>query len=202
MEIAAVDSPPLARATLVRALYPVRACLRDGSVITIRPIGPDDAEREQAFVHALSPESRYFRFMSALKELAPETLYRFTHPDFEREVALVALVDTPGAELQQIGVARCIVQGDNDEAEFAVVVADAWHGKGVGRRLMCELIRAARALGITRLWGDVLATNHRMLGLMHALGFAIMAAPEDALLRKVVKSLGDKAAQKDLTHAT
>jgi len=198
MGAAAVDSAALSRATLVRALYPVRAWLRDGTGITIRPIGPEDAQREQAFVQALSQESRYFRFMSTLKELSAQTLYRFTHPDFEHEVALVALIETAGAEPVQIGVARCVVQDDR-EAEFAVVVADAWHGKGVGKRLMCELMRAARAAGVTQLWGAVLATNHRMLALMQTLGFTIAPAPEDALLRKVVKSLGR---EKDPIHAT
>jgi hypothetical protein len=72
-------------------LYPVRARLREGTAITIRPIRPDDTLREQAFMQALSPQSRYFRFMSTPRELPPDMLYRFTHPDVDREVALVAL---------------------------------------------------------------------------------------------------------------
>lgn len=190
------------RASRVRSLYPVRACLRDGTAITIRPIGPEDAQREQAFVRALSLESRYFRFMSTLRELSPETLYRFTHPDFDREVALVALCEEAGG-LRQIGVARCIVQGEERSAEFAIVIADDWQTRGVGKRLMCELMRAARAAGITRIWGDVLASNHRMLALMHTLGFDIASVPEDALLRRVVRNMeAEPAGQKDFVHAT
>jgi acetyltransferase len=190
------------RAARVRSLYPVRACLRDGTVITLRPIGPEDELREQAFVQALSPDSRYFRFMSTLRELPPDILYRFTHPDFEREVALVALCENE-REPRQIGVARCIVQGPERDAEFAVVVADDWQARGVGKRLMYELMRAARAAGITRLWGDVLASNHRMLALMHTLGFDIVRVSEDALLRRVVKNLEEEpAGHKDLVHAT
>ena len=190
------------RAARVHSLYPVRACLRDGTAITIRPIGPEDAQREQAFVQALSLESRYFRFMSTLRELSPETLYRFTHPDFDREVALVALCEEAGG-VRQIGVARCIVQGEARSAEFAIVVADDWQTRGVGNRLMCELMRAARAAGITRIWGDVLASNHRMLALMHALGFDIASVPEDALLRRVVRNIeAEPAGQKDFVHAT
>ena len=94
--------PELGRAAQVRSLYPVRVRLRDGSEITIRPIGPQDAQREQAFVLALSPQTRYFRFMSTLRELPPETLYRFTHPDFDHEIALVALVGEEPA-VRQIG---------------------------------------------------------------------------------------------------
>jgi acetyltransferase len=189
-------------ATLVRSLYPVRARLRDGTVITIRPIGPQDAQREQAFVRSLSPESRYFRFMSTLRELPPETLYRFTHPDFSREVALVALSEEADGP-RQIGVARCVALNTDRQAEFAVVVADDWQGRGVGKRLLYELMRAARAAGIKQIWGDVLAANHRMLALMHTLGFAIVRVPEDALLRRAVKVIEpEPAGQKDLSHAT
>src|SRR5262245_64846952 len=91
MQAATSASPSPAGGASGRALYPVRARLRDGSEIVIRPIGPEDAEREQAFVRALSPQSRYFRFMSGLRELPADMLYRFTHTDFERELALVAL---------------------------------------------------------------------------------------------------------------
>lgn len=169
-----------------RALYPVRARLRDGTDIMIRPIGPEDAEREQAFVRALSPASRYFRFMNTLRELAPDMLYRFTHPDFERELALVA-VSGDDADARLIGVARCVADPDRTGAEFALAVADEWQNRGVGTRLLCELMRAARAVGIRRIWGEILASNAPMLGLMGSLDFEIGPAPEDALLRRAIK---------------
>jgi acetyltransferase len=181
-----VLSNPAESPSRATALYPVRARLRDGSDIVIRPIGPEDAEREQAFVRALSPESRYFRFMVTLRELPPDMLYRFTHPDFERELALVAVAGE-GAASRLIGVARCVADPDRTGAEFALAVADAWQNRGVGTRLMCELMRAARALGIQRLWGEILASNVRMLGLMSSLGFEIEGAPDDPLLRRAAR---------------
>jgi acetyltransferase len=153
--------------------------LRDGTRIVIRPIRPEDAEREQAFVGALSAESRYFRFMITLRELPPDMLYRFTHPDFQRELALVAVAGHDAAS-PLIGVTRCV-------AEFALAVADEWQNRGVGTRLLCELMRDARAIGIRRLWGEVLATNVRMLGLMTSLGFGIEPAPHDPLLRRAAR---------------
>jgi acetyltransferase len=172
----------------IQSLYPVRTRLRDGTEIVIRPIGPGDAEREQAFVRSLSPESRYFRFMSALRELPADMLYRFTHPDFRHELALVALIGE-GEDARQIGVARCVGEAGRTSAEFAVVVADDWQNRGVGSRLLCELMRAAHAVGLTQIWGDILATNHRMLGLMASLGFEIQAVPEDPLLRRALKTI-------------
>src|SRR3954453_1595608 len=189
------------RSATIRSLYPVRASLRDGSEIVIRLMGPEDAPSEQAFVQALSAESRYFRFMSTLRELPAETLHRFTHPDLDREVALIALAGVP-AERRQIGVARCIAQAGELDAEFAVVVADDWQRRGVGKRLLCELMRAARAAGFTGLWGNVLASNERMLALMRALEFDISRVPEDAMLRRAAKNINtEAAAHKDLTHA-
>ncbi len=188
MDIASANSVPLppGNRSRARALYPVRARLRDGTEIVIRPIGPEDAEREQAFVRALSPESRYFRFMITLRELPPDMLYRFTHPDFERELALVA-VTGEGVASRLIGVTRCVADSDGTDAEFALAVADEWQNRGVGTRLMCELMRAARAVGIRRIWGEILASNVRMLGLMGSLGFEIEPVRGDPLLRRAVK---------------
>ena len=188
MHVVPSTSAQLATGNLspARRIYPVRAGLRDGTDILIRPIGPEDAEREQAFVRGLSTESRYFRFMSALRELPPDMLYRFTHPDFQRELALVAVVGEDAAS-RLVGVARCVADPDGTGAEFALAVADEWQNRGVGTRLLGELMCAARAIGLQRIWGEILATNVRMLGLMAALGFEIESAPGDALLRRAIR---------------
>ena len=168
--------------------YPIEAKLRNGIRVTIRPIEPEDAQREQAFVRGLSPESRYFRFMNTLRELSPQMLERFTHPDAVREIALVALTGE-SSSAQQIGVARCARMQDRNASEFALVVADAFQGQGLGRLLMQALLNAAEEHGIKRIEGLVLNNNQRMLELMHSLGFETSSAPEDPTLRRVVKQL-------------
>ena len=168
--------------------YPFEAELRNGIRVTIRPIEPEDAQREQAFVRGLSPESRYFRFMNTLRELSPQMLERFTHPDAAREIALVALTGE-GASAQQIGVARCALMQDGKASEFALVVADAFQGQGLGRLLMQALLNAADERGIKRIEGLVLNNNQRMLELMHSLGFETSSVSEDPTLRRVVKQV-------------
>ena len=168
--------------------YPKQGRLRDGTQVVIRPIRPEDAEREQGFVRGLSAESRYFRFMSTLRELSPEMLNRFTHPNPAREIALVAHTNEPGGS-RQIGVARCVTDAKRDRAEFAVVVADAFQGKGLGSLLMRELIDRARSAGVRQIEGLVLASNHPMLELMSALGFEIEATTDDPRLRRVWQQL-------------
>jgi acetyltransferase len=169
-------------------LYPVQARLRDGTDIVIRPIGAEDGEREQAFVRALSPESRYFRFMTTLRELSSDMLYRFTHPEFQHEFALVATVGEGGTS-QVIGVARCVADSERTGVEFAVVVADQWQNRGVGTLLLCELTCAARAVRVRHMWGDILASNLHLLALMSSLGFEIQPAPEDPLLRRAIRTI-------------
>lgn len=187
-------APPGGRPYSHMAIHPYPAhlageySLRDGTKITLRPIRPEDAAIEQAFVRGLSPESRYFRFMNSLQELDRELLIRLTQLDYARELALIATRSGAGGEIL-IGVARYAANPDGDSAEFAVTVADAWQGRGLGSLLMCRLIEAAAAYRFQRLTGEVLANNLRMLQLMARLGFAIRPHEGDPALRRVEKLL-------------
>ncbi len=158
--------------------------LHDGGEVLIRPITPADAERESAFVRNLSDYSRYYRFMEPIRELTPAMLQRFTHPDYDNEMALIALTPASG-EQTQIGVARYAKYPGTAAAEFAIVVADAYQGKGLGRVLMQQLIVAAKQAGLQRLEGFVIASNERMLRLMNRLGFSIETNAEDPRLKTV-----------------
>jgi acetyltransferase len=157
----------------------------DGTRLTIRPIRPEDAKIEQEFVRRLSPESRYFRFMQAVSELTPQMLVRFTQIDYDREMALIAVrEDEDGGELQ-VAVARYTVDPDRKGCEFALTVADEWQGQGIGYHLMSELMEVGRSRGLDRIHGEVLASNHNMMGLMKRLGFEIRTSPDDADLKLV-----------------
>jgi hypothetical protein len=60
----------------------------DGTLVTIRPIRPEDRDIERAFVRDLSSNSSYFRFLSIVKDLSPQSLDKFTQVDYPRERAL------------------------------------------------------------------------------------------------------------------
>lgn len=165
-----------------------RVPLEDGRELTIRPIRPEDAEIEREFVKQLSPETRYFRFMQALRELSQELLVRFTQLDYHRELALIATVPVDG-RTTEIGVARFNPNPDRESAEFAIVVADEWQQRGIGTRLMGCLIDAAREKGFTRLEGEILAQNSRMLRFTGKLGFSVVDQPDDPAVIRVSKNL-------------
>jgi len=159
-----------------------------GPAVTLRPVRPEDAEMEQAFVRSLSPESRYFRFMDTLRELTPAMLVRFTQIDYDREMAFVATLEEGGREAE-IGVVRYVANPDGESCEFALVIADDWHRKGLGRRLMGQLIDVARARGLRNMIGHVLGENRDMLQLCQSLGFAITDSPEGPMMKRATLAL-------------
>jgi len=162
--------------------------LNDGTDIIIRPIRPEDAEIEQAFIRGLSAESKYFRFMNSIHELSLEMLVRFTQIDYHNEMALVAInPDVKGEE--EIGVARYLTNPDKKTCEFAIVVSDRWQGKGIARLLMQKLIDIARNRGLEVMEGQVLANNYRMLELMMSLNFQVGNDPSDPGIKLVVQRL-------------
>ncbi|MFN7087918.1 MAG: GNAT family N-acetyltransferase [Burkholderiales bacterium] len=164
--------------------------LADGSEITLRPIRPEDAPLEAEFVRNLSDESRYYRFMDSLRELSPQMLSRFTQVDYDRHLALIAVSRTNGTETE-IAVARYVVTDDGSGCEFAIVVADAWQHKGVGTQLLRTLMDAARQRGVRTMFGEVLASNHRMLEFVRRLGFHIATDPDDPHVVRVTAQLQD-----------
>jgi acetyltransferase len=160
--------------------------LPDGTNLTIRPIRPEDAEMEQAFVRGLSHETKYFRFMDSLQELSPSALARFTQIDYDREMALLVSTVENGREVE-LAIARYITNPDGESCEFALVVADAWQHRGIGRKLLHSLFDVARQKGLKRVEGEVLHSNEKMLEMMQSLGFKINQSPEDAQVKQVVK---------------
>ena len=162
--------------------YPVELetslSLPSGEVLKLRPIRPEDADLERAFVAGMSEQSRYRRFMQHLPALTPQMLARFTQVDYDRELALIALAGDPPAEAI-VAVTRYVGNPDRESAEFAIAVADAWHGRGLGRAMMQALIACARKRGFRRLVGLVLASNEPMLAMCRKLGFVAQRDPED-----------------------
>ncbi|MDP5239861.1 GNAT family N-acetyltransferase [Uliginosibacterium sp. 31-16] len=156
--------------------------LKDGTPVTIRPIKPEDAEMNQGFVRDLSPETKYFRYMSALRELSPALLSKLTLIDYDREMAFIATCLENGQE-KQLSVSRFNTNPDGTSCEFAIVVADAYQHSGLGRRMMEAIISTAYARGLTSMKGEFLTSNERMLRFVERIGFVLHTDPEDKTLK-------------------
>jgi acetyltransferase len=152
--------------------------LPDGRRWTLRPIRPEDAVMEREFVNGLSERSRYLRFMYVLPAITPEMLSRFTQIDYDREMALIAVVHEDEGD-KQVGVARYVTYPDGRSCEFAIVVGDNWQRRGIATRLLQRLIDVAREHRLEQMDGIVLRENRNMQALAERLGFRQEASSED-----------------------
>jgi MFS family permease len=163
--------------------------LGSGRAVSVRPVQPDDAPAVQAFVRALSPQSRLRRFFSPIRELAPSALARLTCVDGRRDQVLLAFAGPPdGGTLVAIGQYAGLP--DAGACEVAVVVADRWQGQGLGRVLMTELVARARRAGYARVEGDVLADNRPMLTLARRCGFALTPLDPARSVLHIARTIG------------
>jgi acetyltransferase len=154
----------------------------------LRPLRREDHEIEHAFVDGLSAETRHNRLLGGAVHVTKEYIERLTTVDLARDMALAATLMLEGREVL-IGVARYVREAGAPACEFAIVIADDWQGRGIGRRLMEKLIAVAKARGLATMYGDVLSTNQSMLDFCRKLGFTLARHPDDATVTRVTLPL-------------
>ena len=163
--------------------YPVQYAtpwkLKNKAPVLIRPIRPEDEPLLVKFHETLSEESVYNRYFSALQlsqRVTHERLTRICFNDYDREIALVAeLKPVKKSEKAKIlGVGRLSKQHATNEAEFAILVSDEWHGQGLGTELLRRLIAIGRVEKLTKISGQVLADNHAMHHICRKVGFKVV----------------------------
>lgn len=149
-----------------------------GEAVTIRPIRLDDLEREQDFVHRLSPAAKHYRFLGGVSELSAPELRRLCDVDGKNSMAFIATVMQNGREVE-IGVARYSPAAGANTREIAVTVSDDWQHRGLGTMLVKQLVETAKLNGVTHLYSMDLADNVAMAALAKDLGMASMRDPGD-----------------------
>jgi len=162
--------------------------LDSGESFSLRPVRHDDGVLEEAFVRGLSRESRYQRMLSGGFKVTPEWIESMTHIDYQRHMAFAVTSVIDGVE-QFVGVGRYVVDVATAGAEVALVIADVWQGRGLGRRLLATLIEHAQSARVQQIVGVVLATNEAMLRLARSMGFSVNAEPGDATVLRIRRDL-------------
>lgn len=161
---------------LVISPYPGRyrksVMARNGQEVLLRPIRPEDEPIELEMVNRLSKESLYFRFFGYVPKMTHELMTRFTQIDYDREMAIIALISQEGRE-EMIGVVRIIADPWGHSAEYAILIADEWQGQGLGSKMTDYIIEIARDMGLRHIYATVLASNASMLALFERKGFHI-----------------------------
>ncbi len=161
--------------------WTVCARTRAGVQILVRPLRPDDREREIAFINGLSEQSRYFRLLTPFKFLPPHLVDQLMDIDYAKRMAFVAIIPTASGE-KIVGIAR---YGETDQArvaELGISVADSWQRMGIARLLVTHLLRFAQERGIREMTGIVLPENAPMIALARSLGFTIAYDPGQHLM--------------------
>ena len=172
----------------VRAL---RAPRRPDTRLFLRAVRSSDGDALQTYVRALSPQSRYNRFLGAASELPPSELAR-TLAANGRDTLTLLLASAAENRETIVGEARVALSCAERAGEFGMSIADDWRRLGLGSALLEHIERRAAAEGIELLFGDTLRTNEAMIGLARGCGFSLGPGFEARLVR-IEKRLEDAA---------
>jgi RimJ/RimL family protein N-acetyltransferase len=143
--------------------------LRDGSTVHVRPVRADDSAAVRCLFQGLSEASRQLRWFSAWPELDRAVGWA-TGVDDDRRCGLVAIGDN-GQVIAHAGFERDDQRPDR--AEFAMVIADGYQGRGLGPILLARLAEAAGRVRVATLTGEVLGDNNRMLRMLLHSGLGV-----------------------------
>jgi acetyltransferase len=156
--------------------------LSDGMPVVVRPIEPEDEPMWRRLLGECSYDSLWARFRYSFKVDTHEAAIRFCFVDYDRELTAVA-ESTIDGERRMLGVARLVSHNDAPRAEFAVLVGDAWQGKGVGTLLTKFCLEHADRSRVKWVHADTGRTNHRMIKIFKHYGFDLQPASDATLLQ-------------------
>lgn len=163
-----------------------------GPPLLLRPLRADDLDRERAFIESLSAQTLYLRLQYSANSASERDLARLLDLDYYDRCAIAAIA-TAADEERIVGVSRYARIDATRSAECAIVVADAWQGRGLGSELMRALVTAAAERDIDCLEGTTLAENGRIAEWARRFGFAVRTQPNTGGLMLVQLDLRNLA---------
>jgi acetyltransferase len=171
--------------------YVAKWTMKDGKDVVIRPIRPEDEPLMAKFHETLSPESvymRYFHQANLRHRISHERLVRVCHCDYDRDIVLVAeLAEPPNGERQVVAVGRMSKLHGRNIAEFALIVSDSHHRKGLGTELVTRLIEIARKEKLESISANVMAENREVHRLAASMGFSVKATADPMIVHTELK---------------
>ena len=126
---------------------------------------------------------RYFHAIPLSERIAHERLTRIVFNDYDREMALVAVNRDAMHKPHVIGVGRLIRLRGGKEAEFAILISDAYQQQGLGKELLSRLVQIGRDEGVARITADILPDNVGMIRVSEQLGFKVKFNSEDGVVK-------------------
>jgi len=142
----------------------------DRTPVTLRSIQPEDAPALCVMFRACSPKSLYLRFERQLNEIPLDQAIQLCSVDHKNELAIVAEIKEAGSH-RLIGLGQLSADPDRATAEYAVLVADPWQGKGLGSKFTDFCLEIAWRWGIKRVVGEFSPSNVRIIRILQSRGF-------------------------------
>ncbi len=153
--------------------YPVQyiepILLPDNSIIQLRPVHPVDGNQADIFREKMSAKSMYNRFLGYIPRKTDKLVKQLTEIDYSKEMAIVAVLQD-GNPKEIVAVSR-IVSDSEGKVEFAIIVADEWQGKGLGKIMTDYMIKIAADMGFESIYALVFNDNEAMLKVLKQRGF-------------------------------
>lgn len=162
------------------ANYSAVETLRDARRLEIRAFKPDDRADFLLAADRIGPLSLYRRFFTVKRGFTERERTFFLNVDFDKHVALVALMEEAGRKVIVGGGRYVVVQPG--KAEVAFVVIDQYQGQGIGSILMRHLAAIARAAGLRELIAEVLPENMPMLKVFEKSGLPMTTTRESEVV--------------------
>ncbi len=152
--------------------YVKQVALKDGTTVTLRPIKPEDEPLWMKLLASCSKESIYLRFRYFFQWASHDVAARYCYIDYDREIAIVAEInDEAGRKL--IGVGRLIADPDHESVEYAILIADAWQQKELGRFLTEYCLEIAHKWNLRKVVAVTTTDNRPMISVFQKLGFEV-----------------------------
>ncbi len=166
--------------------YVEKWTMKNGSEAVIRPIRPEDEPLMATFHQTISERSvmlRYFYPMALSQRVEHERLSRISFIDYDREMALVAEITGQQGNKEIIAAGRLIKLYGGEEAEFTILVSDAYQGYGLGSEMLRRLVDIGKQEGVKHINGNIVGDNTNMLRVTERLGFKLVGQEKDGLMR-------------------
>ncbi|MCF2528217.1 GNAT family N-acetyltransferase [Yinghuangia soli] len=151
--------------------------LSDGTEVLVRPGRAEDGEQVQLMHDRCSAESRRLRYFTSIPRLPRAALERLLVP--RAGVTLVAV--RPDGGIAAVG--SLLHTSEPGSGELALLVEDAWQGRGLGTAMLRRLGSLAQARGLAELRAHVLPGNRKMLGVFERAGLAGQRTFEEGVVR-------------------
>jgi GNAT superfamily N-acetyltransferase len=155
MDLVRMGDPPVAAGEGI--------CRAFTEPVRLRRADACDRGAIREFVSGLSARNQRLRFFAGVVPPSSALLSALCGGSGSADVLIVT--DCNGAVIAHGMAADKPVNG-TVESSVGLVVADAWHRRGVGTMLISALVGRAAARGVSSLVVDVLPDNHVILGII------------------------------------